>query len=41
MAHFVQGEVDPWRWQVHAFQAGSGGAAPGQVSRLCGVSESR
>lgn len=21
MAHFVRGEVEPWRWQVHAFQA--------------------
>jgi hypothetical protein len=21
MAHFVRGELEPWRWQVHAFQA--------------------
>ncbi len=41
MAHFVQGEVDPWRWQVHAFQAGGGGGATDQVSRLCGVSDPR
>lgn len=32
MAHFVQGEVEPWRWQVHAFQAAGNGVPPDQVT---------
>ena len=31
MAHFVRGEVEPWRWQVHAFQ---GAGVPGDQVRM-------